>query len=202
MQSEVAAGYNFAAPQFKSGLAPDSPSRAALEKWAPLLPPGARVLDVGCGAGRATRWLESRGFSVLSLDLSTAMLRRTLAGRPGAWAALADMNALPVVPAALDGLTAFFSVTHILKAEVPLVLAGFRRALKPGGAILIAVVRGEGESDEAADWAGGRVLHFSGFVESELAALLADAGFRVIGSHTGESVFHGELETHLFLFAR
>lgn len=74
--------------------------------------------------------------------------------------------------------------------------------LRSGGAVLVAVVRGEEEGDEATDWTGGRALHFSAFVESELAGLLEAAGFRVVGEHSGESVFHGELETHLFLFAQ
>ncbi|MBI3763647.1 MAG: class I SAM-dependent methyltransferase [Chloroflexi bacterium] len=202
MTHDVAAAYDFAAPQFKSDLAPDSTSRAALEKWSALLSPGARVMDVGCGAGRATRWLEEFGCAVLSLDLSTEMLRRTGEGRPGARVALADMLSLPVTPESFDGLTAFFSVTHIPKVEVPRVLNGFHRALKPGGALLVAVVRGEEEGEEAHHWTGGHVLHFSAFDEAELATLLEAAGFCVIGGHGGEAVFHGQWEKHIFMFAR
>jgi SAM-dependent methyltransferase len=38
--------------------------------------PGARrVLEVGSGTGHFTRWLAARGFSVIGLDRSPAMLR-------------------------------------------------------------------------------------------------------------------------------
>jgi ubiquinone/menaquinone biosynthesis C-methylase UbiE len=174
----------------------------ALERWAPSLPAGGRVADVGCGAGRATRWLEAHGFSVLSVDLSTEMLRRTRAGRPRAPAALADMRALPSARGGFDGLAAFFSLTHIPKSEAPAVLGEFRRILKPAGGLLVAIVAGEDEGEETTDWAGGHALHFSAFTRPELAGLLASAGFTVSGLQTGESHFHGQPEKHLYMFAR
>ena len=38
-------------------------------------PPGSRMLDVACGRGRHSRYLESRGFDVTGLDLSTQQHR-------------------------------------------------------------------------------------------------------------------------------
>src|SRR5436190_19752043 len=35
---------------------------------------GARVLDVGCGPGRYMAWMESRGMTVVGVDLSAGML--------------------------------------------------------------------------------------------------------------------------------
>ena len=37
---------------------------------------GARALDFGCGAGRSTRFLRERGFDVVGVDISAAMLDR------------------------------------------------------------------------------------------------------------------------------
>ena len=201
-KSSVSAGYDVAAHEFPAELSADSESRVALERWAPALPAQGRVLDVGCGAGRASRWLEAQGYNVMSLDLSLEMLRRTKAGRAHALAALADMRALPVASGGFAGLTAFFSVTHIPKAEVPTVFGEFRRVLKPGGALLVGMVVGEAEGEEQAEWAGGQVMHFSAFVEPELRGLFAASGFSVTGKHTGASHFHGQLERHLFMFGR
>ncbi len=160
------------------------------------------MLDVGCGAGRASRWLEAHGYQVLSLDLSPEMLRRTRAGRPAAWTAVSDMRALPVASGAMAGVTAFFSVTHVPKGEAPLVFKEFRRVAAPGGALLVAMVGGEGDEEESADWAGGAVMHFSGYREPELRALFESSGFAVFGTHSSESEFHGKLEQHLFMFGR
>lgn len=45
-----------------------------LTRWAHLLPTGARVLDVACGAGRHVRWLSSRGHPVTAVDRDAAAL--------------------------------------------------------------------------------------------------------------------------------
>jgi len=37
-------------------------------RWARLLPPGGRVLDVACGSGRHVRWLAARGMVVTGVD--------------------------------------------------------------------------------------------------------------------------------------
>jgi SAM-dependent methyltransferase len=37
-------------------------------RWAALIRPGGRVLDVACGSGRHVRWLAQQGFAVTALD--------------------------------------------------------------------------------------------------------------------------------------
>lgn len=39
-----------------------------LKRWAPLLPAGARVLDLACGSGRHVHWLAARGCRVTAVD--------------------------------------------------------------------------------------------------------------------------------------
>lgn len=51
------------------------PSSFAREVSA-LLPPGARVLDLGCGEGRDSVFFASRGFEVTGVDVSLAGLRK------------------------------------------------------------------------------------------------------------------------------
>lgn len=42
------------------------------QQVAPLLPPGARVLDLGCGEGRDSVFFASEGFEVVGVDISRA----------------------------------------------------------------------------------------------------------------------------------
>src|SRR5262249_52810305 len=53
----------------------------------------SRVLDVGCGAGRHSRWLEARGFSVDAIDSSPAVVEvaRSL-GTPARVASVWDVS--------------------------------------------------------------------------------------------------------------
>lgn len=49
------------------------------------VPPGGRVLEIGCGTGQATRPLAERGYRVVAVELGTELARlarRNLAGLP------------------------------------------------------------------------------------------------------------------------
>ena len=45
-----------------------------LVRWAHLIAPGARVLDLACGHGRHARWLADRGMHVTAVDRDAAAL--------------------------------------------------------------------------------------------------------------------------------
>jgi SAM-dependent methyltransferase len=64
-----------------------------------LLRPGARVVDLGCGAGiPATRELTGHGLQVLGVDFSAVQLRRAQRLVPAARLVQADMAALHLRP--------------------------------------------------------------------------------------------------------
>jgi 2-polyprenyl-3-methyl-5-hydroxy-6-metoxy-1,4-benzoquinol methylase len=71
-----------------SSLSPELMERAILEKFwyhvtpfrsalirALELPAGSRILEIGCGAGNLTRYLGERGFQVVALETSEALVR-------------------------------------------------------------------------------------------------------------------------------
>ena len=53
-----------------------------LQRFMDLLPENAEVLDLGCGSGRDTLFLEDEGFSVTAMDGSARMCGRDSYG-PG-----------------------------------------------------------------------------------------------------------------------
>jgi SAM-dependent methyltransferase len=50
---------------------------AWLTRWAHLIPPGGRVLDLACGHGRHAHWLARQGFQVTAVDRDPAALQFT-----------------------------------------------------------------------------------------------------------------------------
>lgn len=46
----------------------DLPASPWIQRWTPLLPPGATVLDLACGQGRHMRWFHARGHAVTGVD--------------------------------------------------------------------------------------------------------------------------------------
>src|SRR5262245_21927339 len=126
-----------------------SPTFAQLEDdvdWLATAVPGGLVADVGCGPGRDTLVLRSRGLRVVGLDLSDTMLRaRSLTG-----VAQADMRALPVRGGSLDAIWCHAAFLHIPHVYAQPVLSEFARAVRPGGVLHLAVAEGDGEGYEVA----------------------------------------------------
>ncbi|MGE5829210.1 MAG: class I SAM-dependent methyltransferase [Micromonosporaceae bacterium] len=97
---------------------------------------GRRVLEVGCGAAAAARWLATQGARVVALDLSAGMLRHAARGALSSGVRVpllqADALALPVRDAAFDlAFTAFGAVPFVDDSAA--VMAEVFRVLRPGG---------------------------------------------------------------------
>ncbi|HEY8532452.1 MAG TPA: class I SAM-dependent methyltransferase [Micromonospora sp.] len=97
---------------------------------------GRRVLELGCGAAAAARWLAREGARVVALDLSAGMLRHAVAGarRTGVVVPLvqADALALPFASEVFDIVcTAFGAIPFV--ADSARVMREVFRVLRPGG---------------------------------------------------------------------
>jgi SAM-dependent methyltransferase len=63
-----------------------------VRRWAPLIRPGGRVLDLACGSGRHVRWLAAQGFAVTALDRDAAAVEPL---RAIAQVVVADLEGAP-----------------------------------------------------------------------------------------------------------
>lgn len=105
-------------------------SLAWVERWAGLIAPGGRVLDVACGSGRHARFLAARGHAVDAVDRDAEALA-ALEGVAGVVPIRADIESGPW-PCA-SGVYAGVVVTHYLhRPLLPLLVA----ALASGGVLI------------------------------------------------------------------
>jgi ubiquinone/menaquinone biosynthesis C-methylase UbiE len=141
-----------------------------------MLPPHARVLDVGCGPGHDAAQLRAHGLQAFGLDRSRGMLHEARQ-RTDVPLLLGDMRCMPFANATFDGLWVSASFLHIPRRDNRGVLHELRRVLRPGGALYMGVKEGHGEryvSDKA-----GRQRFFVFYQNDELDALLEQSGFAV-----------------------
>jgi SAM-dependent methyltransferase len=99
----------------------------------------ARMLDLGCGAGRHARHLASKGFDVTGADLAlSSILRARQFERTGLRFYQQDMR-LPFGVAKYDVVFNFFTSFGYFKSEQEnlQVMENISRALKPGGTVVI-----------------------------------------------------------------
>jgi SAM-dependent methyltransferase len=101
----------------------------------------ARILDLGCGAGRHVVWLAREGFEVVGQDSSDTALhltRRAMA-RHAVDAELveADMEALPFEDASFDAVISVLAVYHNRLDGLKRSMAEVHRVLRPSGYFLV-----------------------------------------------------------------
>lgn len=113
------------------------PNRFVVESVTGLTPGAA--LDLAAGEGRNAVWLAERGWRVTAVDFAQVAVERgrELAARRGVaveWR-VADVSAYRPVPGSYD--LVLISYLHLPAADLAGVLDSARRALRPGGNLVV-----------------------------------------------------------------
>ena len=150
-----------------------------------LTPGPARLLDLGCGAGRDLAWFEARGCPGIGSDLSRGMLDQA---RRVTCAPLCqmDMRLLAFAPASFQAVWCCAALLHLPKIDLPHTLAEIARVLVPGGFFSLSVQKGDSEGFERSPYGGDVERFFARYQPDEMAALLEQAGFTILDR--GENV--------------
>ncbi len=196
----VAQGYDRIAKGYleRRGDARPERDRAYLDRTTEGLERGARVLDLGCGAGVPVAAYLSERFRVVGLDISRRQLSLARGNVPGGTFLLADMCSLPFRPASFDAVVALYSIIHVPRKEHEALLASLCDVLRPGRRLLATMGNDDWEAGES-DWLGlGAEMYWSHYGADTNLELLEQAGFRVLETQVEPDTFDGE---HLFVLA-
>ena len=176
----VQAGYDAIADRYLAwgGEIEGDPRHRFLHELARRLRDGARVLDLGCGAGvPSTKQLAER-FKVVGADISEAQLRLARANVPNATLIHGDFAELHFVDEAFDGITAFYSISHVPRNEHDALFRRIAKWLTPGGFFLASLGAG-GSPDWTGDWLGVPMF-FSSHDADTNRHPLSDAGLTLV----------------------
>ena len=168
---------------------------AAIAAWcrALPLPPWATVVDIGCGTGvSSVACAEGLGDGgrVIALDLAREMLREGRARRdhPRVRWLCADGARMPLRAGSADAIIAMHVWPHLVdvdgsgdgRALAGLVLAEWRRVLRPGGTLRIVHLIPRDRVNAIHRGSGPAVTHDILPRAADLARVVARHGFRVI----------------------
>ncbi len=196
----VARGYDKIAEgmlRLRGEAPPSGRKQWYLERLTEGLPDGARVLDLGCGAGEQALWLSER-FRVIGVDISRSQLALARQRAPKATFLLADMCSLAFRPESFDAIAAIYSIIHVPREEHAALFANLHRLLKPGGRLFVVLGAGAWEGTDE-NWLDlGAEMYWSHFDAETGLALLRNTGFDVSFSRTERDELTGE-GAHLFV---
>lgn len=139
--------------------------QAVQETFIRKLPPGAAILDLGCGSGRDTKYFLEKGFQVNASDGSQELCRLACAytGIPVKHQLFQDLDDIDQY----DGIWACSSILHLPLPELKDVLKKMARALKENGIIYTSFKYGNFEGQR-----NGR--YFTDMTEASFGALIQD----------------------------
>ena len=176
----VADGYDAIAERYYewSDARPSATRRRWLTRALALIPAGTDVLDLGCGAGVPMTRALAVGRHVTGVDISARQVELARAAVPEATFIHADMSVLDRAPASLDAVVAFYSLTHVPRANLPRLLVAIHGWLRPGGIFIASMGAQDAPDAVEADWLGAPMF-FSHHGAKKNRALVRAAGFEL-----------------------
>lgn len=137
----VRQGYDVVSQAYRADDGSGMPSNYAgwLAELTPLLPPGAPVLELGCGCGLPVAKRLADDFAYTGVDLSPVQIERAQALVPNGRFLTADMTTLDYQPGSFAAVLAFYAIIHLPLDEQRPLLANIFRWLQPGGCLMATV---------------------------------------------------------------
>lgn len=161
-----------------------------------------RVADVGCGPGHVTAHLAGLGLDVSGIDLSEKMIELARQAHPGVAFTVGSMTALPFGDDELGGILAYYSTHHTPPESLPAVYAEFRRALAPGGHLMVVGHVGDDQCLRPTQAYGRPVSYESHLMPADRITGLLDRAGLTVTSHLVEAPAQGATRTIATFLAR
>jgi cyclopropane fatty-acyl-phospholipid synthase-like methyltransferase len=158
----------------------ETPERRWVDRLLEQLDDGARVLDLGCGGGRAAAQAVAAHHRYVGVDISSAQLRRARRYLPSAAELIhADAVAVQFEPDSFDAVVSLFMTGHIPRGELEPLFTRVFGWLRGGGWLLTTLGTSDTEEISSEEWFGVPMF-FAGLGEEANRALLESIGFEPV----------------------
>jgi len=119
-----------------------------LDKTLNFLPSNPRIIDLGCGDGRDTQYLQEKGADVVGIDISKGMIDLARKKYTGCAFLLSDMRDTIFPDDTFQGAWASTSLSNIPKSELSSAEKEIYRILEQNGVFCFSFKIGEKEGFE------------------------------------------------------
>lgn len=147
----------------------------------------ARILDVACGSGAFLKDLKAAfpRAAIAGIDLSEPYLAQARK-RTGLGGVKAKAEALPFADSSLDAVTCVYLFHELPPRVRPVAAASLARVLKPGGVLVLVDSIQPSDAPDLARLLEAFPVYFhepyyGSYAETDLPALFAGAGLKLIG---------------------
>lgn len=154
-----------------------------LDELLPEVPPGAAVLELGCGNGVPVARRLARAYALTGVDISEVQIERArknvqaAPGLPEPLLVTADMTALTFPGETFAAVLAFYALIHVPLAEQPALLRSIHGWLQPRG-VLMATVGHTAWTGTEENWLdGGATMYWSHSDADTYRSWLEEIGF-------------------------
>ncbi|NVM02957.1 MAG: methyltransferase domain-containing protein [Candidatus Helarchaeota archaeon] len=163
---------------------------------------GNKILDLGCGSGRAVKYFIDREFKGVGIDLSDEMLKLARENVKNGEFYKKDFTQLDFGNNSFDAIISFFALNHIEKEKFKKIISDCKKILKKGGFLLLGMVRGSSEGYWVGFYGQKMELYGAGYTKKELSDILNSEGYKILKS--GIEHFKGKYfeEDQIFLLGK
>lgn len=119
-----------------------------LRDFLSMLPEGARVLDLCCGAGYESRRIADLGYEAVGIDFSEESIKIARQKNPSISFYQEDMLCDYSYTGTVDAIIVIAGLVHIETTKLPLAFEQMRKVLKKGGKLLVSVNEGIGKIED------------------------------------------------------
>lgn len=165
------------------------------------VPSGARVLDLGCGAGVPTTKALAQRFEVTGVDISERQVTLARKNVPQARFVQANITQLDFPPASFDAAVAFYALFHVPRQEQAKLLHDIATWLRPGGLLVATMGVQSIKAGFAEDYLGAP-MYWSSYDAETNQRLVEETGLHVIGTRVETEDEFGQPTPFLWVIAQ
>lgn len=153
-----------------------------------LLPPNARILELGCGPGNVVQYLRSKrsDLDIFGIDLAPEMIKEAQRQNPDSRFEVMDIRDAGQIQEKFDAVIAAFCLPYISYGDVPALFANCRKLVADNGILYVSCMEGPRSRSgfEKTSFTGDDEMYINYYERDEIESLLKSNGFTIEGFFT------------------